>query len=416
MKKAVRALTLGLIAVLSLSLTGCGLETLTGSRKVVTSTGDVNELQDDRAYVWHNEKAEDIRKDLKKPSKKDIFFLCPTGDINFKKEELSEVSEHPRSIWIGKEDDKQIPTLTSGDRLLYVAQEMPEQIVFERFADYGYTIGVSNLIDDGGGHYYIEYAGADKDTYKYSIDMESDAAALAGFENLSHLYLDQAGDVKVTEDTVSDGGTVTDLEKGKTYKLKFKAKSSLDRQIRVVMQGQENRGWSVYSSDNIVDLTNEYQTFEDTFTMNEDTDTAAFFSACLGKIGDNQITTQHEVRIDDISLEEVKDDPKDDIKDNPKDDPKEDINTDIKNEQPKVPAPVIKTSDSDKAKTTQAVKESKTAKAAKTGDNSPILAYVFGAMAGALILAVSFLKKRKNTTFHAANHDVSFLCFSRRTC
>ena len=119
--------------------------------------------------------------------------------------------------------------------------------------------------------------------------------------------------------------------------------------------------------------------------MNEDTDTAAFFSACLGKIGDNQITIQHEVRIDDISLEEVKDDPK------------QDINTDIKNEQPKVPAPVIKTSDSDKAKTTQAVKESKTAKAAKTGDNSPILAYVFGAMAGALILAVSFLKKRKNT-------------------
>ena len=149
-----------------------------------------------------------------------------------------------------------------------------------------------------------------------------------------------------------------------------------------------------------------------TFTMNEDTDTAAFFSACLGKIGDNQITTQHEVHIDDISLEEVKDDPKDDIKDNPKDNPKDDIKdnpkddlkqdikTDIKNEQPKVPAPVIKTSDSDKAKTTQAVKESKTAKAAKTaktGDNSPILAYVFGAMAGALILGVSFLKKRKKT-------------------
>ena len=187
------------------------------------------------------------------------------------------------------------------------------------------------------------------------------------------------------------------LEKGKTYKLKFKAKSSLNRQIRVVMQGQENREWSVYSSDNIVDLTNEYQTFEDTFTMNEDTDTAAFFSACLGAVEGNQITTQHEVRIDDISLEEVKDDPKEDIKDNPKDDPKQDIKTDIKNEQPKVPAPVIKTSDSDKVKTTQAVKESKTAKAAKTGDNSPIMAYVFGAMAGALILGVSFLKKRKNT-------------------
>lgn len=37
------------------------------------------------------------------------------------------------------------------------------------------------------------------------------------------------------------------------------------------------------------------------------------------------------------------------------------------------------------------------AKAVKTGDNSPSMAYVFGAMAGALILGVSFLKKRKNT-------------------
>ena len=221
----------------------------------------------------------------------------------------------------------------------------------------------------------------------YVVDSLKDNNALAVTINDTG---DQDWKVQIKQENIK-------LEKGKTYKLKFKAKSSLNRQIRVVMQGQENRGWSVYSSDNIVNLTNEYQTFEDTFTMNEDTDTAAFFSACLGKIGDNQITTQHEVRIDDISLEEVKDDPKEDIKDNSKDDPKQDIKTDIKNEQPKVPAPVIKTSDSDKVKTTQAVKESKTAKAAKTGDNSPIMAYVFGAMAGALILGVSFLKKRKNT-------------------
>lgn len=241
-------------------------------------------------------------------------------------------------------------------------------------------------------------------TTGYTVYVDSSAKAsyvvdsLKDDDNALAVTINDTGDqdwkVQIKQENIK-------LEKGKTYKLKFKAKSSLNRQIRVVMQGQENRGWSVYSSDNIVNLTNEYQTFEDTFTMNEDTDTAAFFSACLGKIGDNQITTQHEVRIDDISLEEVKDDPKDDpkddIKDNPKDDPKQDIKTDIKNEQPKVPAPVIKTSDSDKVKTTQAVKESKTAKTAKTGDNSPIMAYVFGAMAGALILGVSFLKKRKNT-------------------
>lgn len=126
------------------------------------------------------------------------------------------------------------------------------------------------------------------------------------------------------------------LEKGKTYILKFKAKSSIDRQIRVIMQGKENRGYAVYSNDNVVDLTNEYKEFEDTFTMTEDTDSAAFFSVCLGKIGDNQITSQHEVRIDDISLEEVKeevdDNDKEEIKDEDKEEIKDDDNGEIKDE------------------------------------------------------------------------------------
>lgn len=51
------------------------------------------------------------------------------------------------------------------------------------------------------------------------------------------------------------------------------------------MQGQENRDWHVYSNDNIVDLTKDYQTFEDTFTMNEDTDTAAFSVHALANRG-----------------------------------------------------------------------------------------------------------------------------------
>ena len=154
----------------------------------------------------------------------------------------------------------------------------------------------------------------------YVVDSLKDDNALA-------VTIDDTGDqdwkVQIKQENIM-------LEKGKTYKLKFKAKSSLERQIRVVMQGQEDRDWSVYSDDNIIDLTNEYQTFEDTFTMKEDTDKAAFLSACLGKIGDNQITKQHEVRIDDISLEEIKADSKDDVKEDPKGDSDSDVKEDPK--------------------------------------------------------------------------------------
>ena len=127
----------------------------------------------------------------------------------------------------------------------------------------------------------------------YVVDSLNDDNALAVTINDTG---DQDWKVQIKQENIK-------LEKGKTYKLKFKAKSSIDRKIRVVMQGQESRGWSVYSGDNIVNLTSEYQTFEDTFTMSEETDSAAFFSACLGKVGE-QITSQHVVYIDDISLEE----------------------------------------------------------------------------------------------------------------
>lgn len=97
------------------------------------------------------------------------------------------------------------------------------------------------------------------------------------------------------------------LENGKTYRLTYKAKSSIDREIRVIMQGLEPLGWPVYSGDDnaVVSLTNEYQTFSYTFEMKDATDPAAFLSICLGMLNDRIITEQHTVTIDDISLVEV---------------------------------------------------------------------------------------------------------------
>ena len=103
-----------------------------------------------------------MENDLSKDAKKDVFFTCITGDYNFKNQELEEELNYPRSIWMDDEEDENIPTVTSKDKLVYVSStDVPDSIVFERFADYGYTIGVSNLIKDMGGHYYIEYMDVD---------------------------------------------------------------------------------------------------------------------------------------------------------------------------------------------------------------------------------------------------------------
>lgn len=99
--------------------------------------------------------------------------------------------------------------------------------------------------------------------------------------------------------------TGINLEKGKWYKFKFKVKSSLPRQMRAILQGDEAHGWAAYSGENIVDLTEEYQTYEKIFCMTANTDGGAFVSFCLGKVGESEINIQHRVCIDDISLVEI---------------------------------------------------------------------------------------------------------------
>lgn len=223
MKKCKKLMTLLGCMSMVVSLSGCGLfetfEGITGGKP--TSFLKAADLESGKAYVWHHDGG-DIREDIKKESESNIYFTCITGDYNFKKKELEEVTEYPRSIWIDSDTDSAIPTVTSKDKLLYVSEDtVPESIVFERFADYGYTIGVSNLEADRGGHYYLMFNDVEEDDYKYYIDMKSDAAALTELTVTRNLYLDKVGNRPVTKKNVSDGGTVTGLTKDKTYTCEF---------------------------------------------------------------------------------------------------------------------------------------------------------------------------------------------------
>lgn len=146
------------------------------------------------------------------------------------------------------------------------------------------------------------------------------SAGFAGYE----VYVDSSADASYVVDSQSEASAAdftirntgdqdwkiqlkqnnVPLEQGKWYKLSFDAKSSLERKLRVIMQGTEAKGWAVYSGENTVTLSGDYQTFEKTFQMTAATDQTAFLSVCLAKV-DEQITTQHRVCIDNIVLEEV---------------------------------------------------------------------------------------------------------------
>lgn len=215
----------GILLPLCLSLSGCSIfETFEGQQDgKPNASANVYELSSGKAYVWNDPKETDIRNDLGQDrTGEPVFFTCPVGDINFKGDELSDIDQYPRSIWISSEKDEEIPTVTSKNALLYISNtKVPEEIVFERFADYGYSIGISNMEPDGGGHYYITYAETNEDDYKYSVDMKSEAAQVTQFDTIDRLFLDKVGGMEVNEETVSEGGTVLGLAKDESYICEF---------------------------------------------------------------------------------------------------------------------------------------------------------------------------------------------------
>ena len=196
MKNIVAAVLAG---VLSLSLTGCSVfQTLEGQTEDKPNEySNVYELSSGKAYVWEHDGETDIRNDLSQDRVGDpVFFACPLGDINFKGDELSDIDQYPRSIWIPSDIDDQIPTVTSKNALIYISDTtVPEEIIFERFADYGYSIGVSNMEADGGGHYFITYAETDEDLRQISAELRSKGklALTAGCAAFSQALIREIG-------------------------------------------------------------------------------------------------------------------------------------------------------------------------------------------------------------------------------
>lgn len=189
------------------------LDTFSQNNQTQSAASSVDDLVDNCYYVWHNPKTDDITKDLTYTADTDVFRLCPAGTVNWGKDSFV-----THTVWFTGNSDKNIPTLSSGDKLLYVSSNnVPYMgIEWERFADYGYTIGTANMIGDESGHYHI--SNEDGKGFNGYVCPDSDANQLnEHFSSISNLFLDKIGGIKVRENEVSRGGTVTKLIKDKEY-------------------------------------------------------------------------------------------------------------------------------------------------------------------------------------------------------
>lgn len=107
------------------------------------------------------------------------------------------------------------------------------------------------------------------------------------------------------------------LEQGKKYKLTFRVKSSIERDIQFAFQrdgsihntpeGQQD--WTPYSNTEIVTVGSKgdttWETFSTIFEMKEPTDAQTIFAVTLGAVGGKQVSDLHELYFDDFTLDET---------------------------------------------------------------------------------------------------------------
>lgn len=210
----VSLIALGVIALIIVFIsTGViSFDTFSQNNKTITEAASVKDLTNGCYYVWHNEKTDDITNDLDGISEENVFKLCPTGALNWGKDTFIN-----HTIWFTSTNDIDIPTLYEGDKLLYISStSVPYKgIEWERFADYGYTIGVANLEGDDSGHYRI--INSDGDGYKGYVYSDSDVNELNQYLTVSNLFIDKIGGKKIRDTSISEGGTILNLTKDKSY-------------------------------------------------------------------------------------------------------------------------------------------------------------------------------------------------------
>lgn len=131
----------------------------------------------------------------------------------------------------------------------------------------------------------------------YVVDsLNEDNAADFSIENTG----DQAWKIQLKQNNVA-------LEKDQWYRLSLDAKSSIARKLMFAIQrdGTSDDDWTPYSGEKIVELGNDYRTYEIVFQMKRETDPKAVLSISMGAVDGVQITEKHRICIDNINLEKT---------------------------------------------------------------------------------------------------------------
>ena len=176
-----------LVGAISFSLVGCG-----GSEtKQYDETGTVPEN-----FTEYNNILEDGQYYVK--SKNGEYSKLYLGETTFEPGKSSTDEDFTKIVWF-KEDFDKIPTLYKGDSLIsYNSQILEEKFIFERYYDYGYSIGLRNLVLTPSGRYSISTKEEDEEsgTPKIIAYPDGDTSEIVNYTN-DIVILESLGGIKL---------------------------------------------------------------------------------------------------------------------------------------------------------------------------------------------------------------------------
>lgn len=174
--------------------------------------------------------------------------------------------------------------------------------------------GAKQPTEDGNLIYDSKYELGFKEIVNDSDSLNSEKwnfAHINSFNGNGTIAVEDVGGTKFARIDISEPGTEQHslqliqeltLGKGRYYKVSFDAKASGNRNINVKASGGESRGWTTYSSNETIALTEQVESYDFTFQMEAESDILARLEFNMGI--NSQSVWIGNVRVEEVEVED----------------------------------------------------------------------------------------------------------------
>lgn len=195
----------------------------------------------------------------------DSFYLLPTEDQNYDITKEIFSTDDTKNGMINPEEnrlinfthkDLAIPTLYKNDQLVYVSDGTISTFIWERFKDYGYSIGLSGLKLTGSG----KIKSQETTTAAVGSTVESAIAALAIPEG-ADITVDKINGTTLSSQYINDGGIITGMSRDAAANVDFYI-GTQHTPVSISADTKYYKSFELYSTDKYALSTDGYAIVE----------------------------------------------------------------------------------------------------------------------------------------------------------